>query len=286
MDEIIGKYSRDISVATVAPECDVSVKSAKQKELAPLIVPSEFLRLNNGTPTVKAAETYKCEKLSSHRSEKGLSDMSSYPFVEAADLEHVVSWNGAKVVLGKGSTSIVSLMRSRSDGTLLAVKKMTSDRIRVTYDVDMLTEVTALRDVGNCPFLPKLLGLVDFRSFALELLGDGSPNSVQNFDKARFSSRNPLSCVEWLHVCRDVTVGLQALHNAGWTHNDLHAGNIVVCRNPAGSKVAWTGKIIDLGCARRIDQPILPKSLTYAEKQEVYKNATQVNTMVLGRNVG
>ena len=226
----------------------------------------------NSSPAVNITHP----KLAPSCLKKVIPNLSSYPTIDAADLEYVMDPNGTKVVLGSGSIADVLLMRRHSDGTVLAVKRLKTNCFRIKIDKDMLEEVIALRAVRHCPFFPKLLGIIDHSSFALEVIGDGSKDSAKDFERARFNFLDLLTCREWLHVCRDVTAGLMALHHAGFLHNDLHSGNVMVCRNPPGSEVAWTGKIIDLGCAQRVNNLALPLILTKEEKQELYRDATQV----------
>ena len=199
----------------------------------------------------------------------------SYPTLDAADLDCINHPDGTKVVLGRGNNAEVTLMRRRSDGTLLAVKRLTKNRFRTMVDKDMLREVTALRSVRRSSFFPKLVGVIDYSSFAQELIGDGSDNSANNFYMARYYL-NLLRRGDWFHVCRDITAGLMELHHAGWMHNDLHSGNVMVCRNPPGSKVLWSGKIIDLGCAQNIYSLAPPLILTKEEKQQYHQAGTQV----------
>ncbi|XP_022101727.1 uncharacterized protein LOC110985190 [Acanthaster planci] len=198
-----------------------------------------------------------------------------YPTVDSGDLEYVMTSSGSKVVLGRGDNGEVLLMRRHGDGTLLAVKKLSNNRFRITVDKHMLREVAAMQAVSSCPFFPKLFGVVDNSSFAQEFLGDESTNLAMDFAAARFS-HGLLTAREWLNVCRDVTEGLKVLHRTGWVHNDLHVGNAMLCKSPPGSKIGWTAKIIDLGLAHPLQNLPPAYNLTHEEKQCYYQMCKQV----------
>ncbi|XP_038047597.1 uncharacterized protein LOC119721590 [Patiria miniata] len=199
---------------------------------------------------------------------------AAYPSIDPSELEFILSDKGGRVMLGCGNYGEVLLMRRQGDTTLLAVKVLTR-----SFSL-LQQEVAAMHAVMNCPYFPKFVGVIDYCSYAQELVGGVGRNTAYNFSKARYDY-NLLNALEWLHVCRDVTEGLKALHAAGWLHNDLHCGNAMVCPNPPGSEVAWCGKIIDLGNAQRTSNPGPLVILEYEEQNMFYKVAKQCAPEVL-----
>ncbi|XP_022101842.1 uncharacterized protein LOC110985249 [Acanthaster planci] len=201
-------------------------------------------------------------------------DLTAYPSIDPSELEFILSNTGRRVMLGSGNYGEVLLMRRQGDSTLLAVKVLTSNFSLLQH------EVAAMHAVRNCPFFPKFVGVIDYCSYAQELVGGVGTNTAYNFSMARYQY-NLLTALEWLHVCRNVTEGLKDLHAAGWLHNDLHCGNAMVCPNPPGSEVAWSGKIIDLGNAQQISSS-RPLVVLDEEQQNIfYKLAKQCAPEVL-----
>ncbi|XP_022102040.1 flocculation protein FLO11-like [Acanthaster planci] len=86
-----------------------------------------------------------------------------------------------------------------------------------------------------------------------------------------------LTKLGWINICLDISRGLHALHQAGWSHNDLHTRNIMVWRDPSNkSDGNWGAKIIDLGMATRIDNPPPPFQYSIEEKANCYRNCMQL----------
>ncbi|XP_038065669.1 uncharacterized protein LOC119735799 [Patiria miniata] len=205
--------------------------------------------------------------------QEGLPELTAYPTIDSSELEFIMSDNGKEVALGSGSCGGVLLMRRKAENTLLAVKVLVKNFSFLQH------EVAAMHAVMNCPYFPKFVGVIDFCSYAQELVGGVGRNTAYDFRKALHDDL--LNALEWLHVCRDVTKGLKALHAAGWLHCDLHCGNAMVCPNPPSSKVAWCGKIIDLGSALQISNPGPVTILDDKQQKKLYKLAKQCAPEIL-----
>ncbi|XP_038071460.1 uncharacterized protein LOC119740267 [Patiria miniata] len=205
--------------------------------------------------------------------QEGLPELTAYPSIDPSELEFIMSDNGKEVALGSGSCGGVLLMRHKGDNTLLAVKVLVKNFSFLQH------EVAAMHAVVNCPFFPRFVGVIDYCSYAQELVGGVGRNTAYDFRKAQHY--DILNALEWLHVCRDVTKGLKALHAAGWLHCDLHCGNAMVCPNPPGSKVAWCGKIIDLGNALQISNPGPVTILDDEQQKKLYELAKQCAPEIL-----
>ncbi|XP_038071435.1 uncharacterized protein LOC119740251 [Patiria miniata] len=205
--------------------------------------------------------------------QEGLPELTAYPSIDPSELEFIMSDNGKEVALGSGSCGGVLLMRHKGDNTLLAVKVLVKNFSFLQH------EVAAMHAVRNCLFFPKFVGVIDYCSYAQELVGGVGRNTAYDFRKALHDDL--LNALEWLHVCRDVTKGLKALHTAGWLHCDLHCGNAMVCPNPPGSDVAWRGKIIDLGNALQISNPGPVTILDDEQQKKLYELAKQCAPEIL-----
>ncbi|XP_038071470.1 uncharacterized protein LOC119740277 [Patiria miniata] len=205
--------------------------------------------------------------------QQGLPELTAYPSIDPSELEFIMSDNGKEVALRSGSCGGVLLMRHKADNTLLAVKVLVKNFSFLQH------EVAAMHAVRNCPFFPKFVGVIDYCSYAQELVGGVGRNTAYDFRKAL--QDDLLNALEWLHVCRDVTKGLKALHAAGWLHCDLHCGNAMVCPNPPGSDVAWRGKIIDLGNALQISNPGPVTILDDEQQKKLYELAKQCAPEIL-----
>ena len=263
------------------PKCTAAVKQAQKKTTNVVkVAPAGEQQCSKPTAAQVGSSTKPTEgatipNIAPSCLKKLMPHIPPYPKLDPAELQYVADRDGNKIILGTGNFAVVFLMRRRSDGTLIALKQLQKNYFRMTPDIAMLEEVTALQAVRHSPYFPKLYGVVDFRSYAQELIGDGSVNSAKNFTAARFHL-SLLCRGEWLHVCRDITRAMMDLHRVCYLHNDLHTGNVMVCRNPPGSKFKWTGKMIDLGCAQSIYSSAPPLSLTKEQKQSLYQNAIQV----------
>ena len=178
------------------------------------------------------------------------------------------------VKLGQGVYGQVVLMQSQSDGSLMAVKKLTNvqhpDRVTEAFS----RETQAMNAVSSNQAFPDFLGTVDRYSFAMQFLGSQDKRSAWSAYEMSDKWIKRMTSTDWLKVSLDVTKGLKAMHEAGWTHNDLHNDNVMVCQDPETK--AWKGKIIDLGFAHRLDNPPPPRCMTPKQKRHCYKHCAQL----------
>ncbi|XP_022106966.1 uncharacterized protein LOC110988052 [Acanthaster planci] len=203
------------------------------------------------------------------------------PIIDEKDVQPVETKKGTPIKLGCGDYGNVYLMRSHMDGTLMAVKRLTQFGGCQSQDKrtqEMLREIRAMEAVKSCRVFPKFLGVLDLYSFGQEFVGNSrTMKSWSAFKLLYRNSRGPrLLPLDWVRICIDVTEGLDTFHRAGWTHNDLHVGNIMVWRDPKKLTATWEGKIIDLGKASRIKSPPPPKILTFVQMMFAFKNCTQL----------
>ena len=175
------------------------------------------------------------------------------PVVQGSEYEDVLT-GGQPTCLGSGAFGQVFLKRKRSDGDLAAFKTLlaVSDGDAMAGYQGMLDELRVMMAVQHRPEFPKVIGIVNLTTFALEFVGDAI---TMRSTTLRCVVRRPpatLAALGLVNICLDVAKGLRALHDAGWSHNDLHSRNVLVCHPPSGSGHNWGAKIIDLGKATRL----------------------------------
>ncbi|XP_038061010.1 uncharacterized protein LOC119731809 [Patiria miniata] len=258
----------------------VSSKTTSEGTSSPLIsitAPQDDIEM--GGDQVGELETNDPDNTRPQISPHSLGSPSSLPRIDKSDLNPVMTLKGnsySAVKLGKGEFGEVSLMQSRSDGTLMAVKRLTKLRNPCRAEDAFTRETQAMDAVSSSKAFPKFLGTVDRYSFAMESIGNldkrTSWSAYQMFKKRS----NQMKSLDWLKVASDVTKGLMDMHEAGWTHNDLHSDNVMVCRDPENQSTGWEGKIIDLGYAYRIDNPPPPQQLTAKQKKKHFKDCAQL----------
>ncbi|XP_071800376.1 uncharacterized protein [Asterias amurensis] len=202
---------------------------------------------------------------------------SFIPVLHEIELEDVMT-QGKPTCLGKGVNGEVFLKKKISDGTLVAVKKILATGT-VKYN-DMVNEIRVMLAVQHCKEIPKVWGIIDHESFALEFVGD--PVTKKSSNLHSFLSETPanLETSDWIQICLDISRGVLALHEAGWSHNDLHVGNIVVWYDSNNSNKC-TAKVVDLGIADRIDSPSPEFMWTSARKAWCYKNCPHIPPEVI-----
>ncbi|XP_022111499.1 uncharacterized protein LOC110990686 [Acanthaster planci] len=213
-----------------------------------------------------------------------LGSLGTLPRIDKADLTPVMSRKGhsySTVKLGSGSFGEVSLMQNCTDGTLIAVKRLTKVGNRLKAEEAFKRETQAMNAVSSSSAFPKFLGIVDRYSFAMEFLGDLDKQNACSAYKMFRKRSSKMKSLDWLKVATDVTQGLQDMHAAGWTHNDLHSDNVMVWRDPEDQSGGWEGKIIDLGYAYRIDNPPPPQQLTPTQEKKCFKDCGQLAPEVI-----
>ena len=182
----------------------------------------------------------------------------------------------SRVKLGHGDFGEVALMQSHSDGSFMAVKRLTKVQNPHRARDEFTRETQAMNAVSSSRAFPKFLGTVDQHSFAMEFIGNPDKRSSWSAYQMLGKISRPMKSLDWLKVAMDVTKGLMDMHEAGWTHNDLHNNNVMVCRDPQDQSAAWEGKIIDLGFAHPINNPPPPEHMTPKQKQHCYKHCVQL----------
>ena len=196
---------------------------------------------------------------------------SVIPILLENELEDVLS-QGYPVCLGSGAHGEVHLKRKIVDGTLVAVKRLKDVQDPIKANQEMVTEIRTMMAVQHFTEFSRVLGIIDQQSFGVEFVGD--PVSKTSTDLYSVLKNPPanLKTMDWIQICIDLSRGLLALHDAGWSHNDLHSGNVIIWRDVHRSH-KWSAKIIDLGLATRLDPP--PPVFTY-DKSWCYDNCPQM----------
>ena len=200
------------------------------------------------------------------------------PRIDTRDLDLVFRQKGSSyspVTLGQGANGQVILMQRRSDNSLVAVKHLTHTGNQYAANEELTRETQAMSAVSSSTAFPKLLGVVNRNSFAMEFIGTLDQKTSWSVLEA-FSPPRLLKSQDWLKVCIDITKGLMDMHAAGWTHNDLHNANVMVLRDTPDQSGTWEGKIIDLGCASRINDPPPVRYLSAEDQKHCFKYCGQL----------
>ncbi|XP_033624538.1 uncharacterized protein LOC117287981 [Asterias rubens] len=187
------------------------------------------------------------------------------PVLAESDLERVKTSRGKPIILGSGAYGDVHLMRRKSDGLLVALKRLKDVKNQMKAYKVMLSEIRPMVAMHHHEQFPKFIGIVDQTTFATEFIGDPVTKTSINLVAAVMGPFN-LTKLDWTRISLQISHGLQALHAAGWIHCDLHGGNIMVVHDPISNR--WSAKIIDLGSAVRIDTP--PPLTSYNDKEKWY----------------
>ncbi|XP_022101993.1 uncharacterized protein LOC110985338 isoform X2 [Acanthaster planci] len=202
-------------------------------------------------------------------------ESSIIPVLLETELEDVLA-QGKSICLGSGVYGEV-LLKRRKNGQLIALKRLKNVTDDAKAYKEMLEEVRVMMAVQHRREFPKVVGIVNRTTFAVEFVGDSVAlksthlRSVVDYPPAK------LTKLGWINICLDISRGLHALHQAGWSHNDLHTRNIMVWRDPRNkSDGNWGAKIIDLGMATRIDNPPPPFQYSVEEKAKCYRNCMQL----------
>jgi len=134
--------------------------------------------------------------------------------------------------LGRGGTGVVFKARDREPGTLVALKRLHSDKKFAEMEVLLARAVSH----PNVCRVYDLLHEDGHTWISMELV-DGE--TLQAFLKRS----GPLSIDETLRIARQIMDGLEAAHRLGIVHRDLNPENILIAHD-------GTVKITDFGIAR------------------------------------
>ncbi|XP_022086816.1 proline-rich protein 36-like [Acanthaster planci] len=181
------------------------------------------------------------------------SESSFIPIQKYDDLEDVTN-QGQAVCLGTGAFGDILLKRRKSDASLVAVKQLRNVQDPNEAYSKMIKEIRCMMAVQHHREFPKVWGIIDQTTFAIEFIGDGTNFTSTDLYFFLVNPPSGLTTVDYINICLDISRGLLALHEAGWSHNDLHNGNVMIWRDPSRSN-NWAAKIIDLGLTTRIDLP-------------------------------
>ncbi|XP_038045506.1 pollen-specific leucine-rich repeat extensin-like protein 2 [Patiria miniata] len=195
------------------------------------------------------------------------------PCLDPGDVESVLNDQGCPVSLGAGDFGEVLLMRKKSDGGLLAVKRLKCSNCPQKAYREMLVEIKAMMAVSGLKEFPRFMGIVDESTFAMEFVGDSRTYSAKSVHSCMLD-RSILTIADRARVSIDITRGLMELHQSGWLHNDLHNGNALVCTDSTSCQP--TAKIIDMGKASKISNPPPPNRFCKNVKAYYYKNCQQI----------
>lgn len=161
-------------------------------------------------------------------------------------------------VIGEGFTSLVyraSLTKPRwglSTGSNIALKvfkqKLTASELkRIKREVEIGTSIFSAYLPRYFDTLLLKIGPFNFFAVAMEFI---SGVSLKQFLNSPSRQKRPLKesmVYTWLI---QVATGLDALHQNGIVHRDIHPGNIIIC-NKSG-KNCQIAKLVDFGLAREI----------------------------------
>ncbi|XP_022102028.1 uncharacterized protein LOC110985361 [Acanthaster planci] len=202
-------------------------------------------------------------------------ESSIIPVLLETELEDVVA-QGKPTCLGSGVYGEV-LLKRRTSGELIALKRLKNVTDDAKAYKEMLEEVRVMMAVQHRREFPKVVGIVNRTTFAVEFVGDSVALKSRHLRSVVDYPPAKLTKLGWINICLDISRGLHALHQAGWSHNDLHTRNIMVWRDPSNkSDGNWGAKIIDLGMATRIDNPPPPFQYSFEEKANCYRNCMQL----------
>ena len=198
------------------------------------------------------------------------------PVLMETEVEEVES-QGKPTCLGSGIHGDVVLKRKKNGGELIAVKRLKNVKDEEKAYQEMIAEVKVMMAVQHHREFPKVHGIINRTTFAVEFVGDSVTLSSRHLRSLVKDPSAKVTKLGWVNICLDISRGLQALHQAGWSHNDLHTQNIMVWRDPRNkSEGNWEAKIIDLGKATRIDNPPPPFQFSAKEKAHRYKRCVQL----------
>jgi serine/threonine-protein kinase len=139
--------------------------------------------------------------------------------------------------IGNGARSTIYLATDETDGTLVALKRLTYEKPedhRVFEQTENEFKVAQRIDhpyVRKCYRLRKIRSMFRVREMLL---------SMEHFEGKTLEESTTLSLGDVLLVFRMVATGLNAMHTAGYIHCDMKPNNILI--NKSGAI-----KIIDLG---------------------------------------
>jgi len=163
----------------------------------------------------------------------------------------------ARRVLGHGGFGVVLEAERESDGVRLAVKVARAGVAGAREQLER--EEAALRAVGP-PAVPRALGS--------GVLPDGSPwLAMELVDAPSLASRiegagGPLPPAELAPTALALLDALAVLHAAGHAHGDLKPENVLLEGSPPRAR------LLDLGLARRLDEPVPDSRATLAGTAE------------------
>lgn len=206
-------------------------------------------------------------------------ESSFIPILLENELEDVLS-QGFPICLGNGAYGEVYLKRKIVDGTLVAVKRLKGVQDHMKAYQEMVTEIRTMMAVQHLTEFTRVLGIIDQKSFGVEFIGDPVSKTSRHLHSVLANPPANLETMDWIQICLDLSRGLLALHNAGWSHNDLHSGNVMIWRD-VYRRHKWSAKIIDLGLATRLDPP--PPALIYdsSTKSWCYDHCPQMPPEVI-----
>ena len=206
-------------------------------------------------------------------------ESSFIPILQESELEDVLS-QGFPVCLGNGASGEVFLKRKTVDGSLVAVKRLKNVRDHMKAYQKMIKEIRMMIAVQHLNEFPKVCGIIDQKTFGIEFVGDPVTMTSKDLYTVLKNSPANIETLDWIQICLDISRGLLALHNAGWSHNDLHGGNIIIWRDIYKCH-KWAGKIIDLGLATQLDPPPPALRLNSTIKSWCYDHCPQMAPEVI-----
>ncbi|KAL3876007.1 hypothetical protein ACJMK2_033896 [Sinanodonta woodiana] len=129
---------------------------------------------------------------------------------------------GSERILGKGTYGTAYVAEMTVSGRLVVVKEFESE---FQVEAEVLKEARILLHLEDTGFVPKLFGLI--RGESLSLVQEFAANGVtlHSLIKGNYTR---LPSQRWISICRQMALGLKAIHSKDILHNDIKTDNIIV----------------------------------------------------------
>lgn len=171
--------------------------------------------------------------------------MSEVNTINSAELE------GGETFIGEGTFGRCRLHTFTRTNTLVVVKEMKYHSYKA-----LMHEAKIMQLVSSSPRFPFLFGVQTkpTSSIVMQFIGNVELRKSSTLyqvaaDKSEefVQVKNSMTKRDWVHICQDITEGLQHLHSTGLLHNDLKNNNVLIDKK--------RGFLIDLGKASDFSSP-------------------------------
>lgn len=164
--------------------------------------------------------------------------------------------------LGTGTDAHVYEVVDRRDKSHVAMKltKRKSGRYR--------TEIHLLHQLRTCPFIVKLLKVLEDQSVYVLIL-EQAPMTLEMLLHERCTEK-PMAEVVGREIFGDLLKGIRAIHNLGFVHKDVKPENVLIFADRIHRKLR--AKIADFGFATRATMPADIRTLQQPHLQQRHDN--------------